>query len=477
MTIESLDFTQIRMDGGTQSRADIDEATVREYQEAMAAGAEFPPPIVFHDGSTYWLADGFHRVFAWRRVSLAGRVQCDIRQGTQRDAVLYSVGANTRHGLRRNPADKRRAVLRLLHDPEWGQWSSRAIADKCGVSHTFVDDLRKKAADGNGATGNVASSERVYERAGKRQTMETGNIGGNGREPIYAPISRLESIVRAWLPFRTGGTDRATWLRVLAGLRAGRGDDWHTALLPYVVTRAPQFRADDLAQACRNLYQQIGGEMVAEAVPAVSPQRAELPPLPTAPAAIEVPAATYAALAATYSADRMAYVKKGGLPKIRGCVMVHGRLFVCVGKVTLADGREWADCAEMAEGVVELPRREHSHQGEIVEYRGATYTLIGDKYRFVAAAEAAAAEVAATPPTTVPATTPSYGGIGAFWGDQIPADQVGSALQWLLGEVEWLATNVEDWWVRVPLTSAGVAVQRALEKWNANNSVVEVVQE
>lgn len=294
MTIESLDFTQIRMDGGTQSRADIDEATVREYQEAMAAGAEFPPPIVFHDGSTYWLADGFHRVFAWRRVSLAGRVQCDIRQGTQRDAVLYSVGANTRHGLRRNPADKRRAVLRLLHDPEWGQWSSRAIADKCGVSHTFVDDLRKKAADaGNGEpTGNVASSERVYERNGKRQTMETGNIGGNGREPNYAPISRLESIVRGWLPFRTGGTDRATWLRVLAGLRAGRGDDWHTALLPYVATRAPEFRGDDLAQACHNLYQQIGGEVVAEAVPAALPQRAELPPLPTAPAAIEVPAAT-----------------------------------------------------------------------------------------------------------------------------------------------------------------------------------------
>jgi hypothetical protein len=42
--------------------------------------------------------------------------------------VLYTVGANATHGLRRSNADKRRAVSMLLDDPEWAQWSNLAIA-------------------------------------------------------------------------------------------------------------------------------------------------------------------------------------------------------------------------------------------------------------------------------------------------------------------------------------------------------------
>jgi hypothetical protein len=31
----------------------------------------------------------------------------------------------------------------LLNDEEWGKWSSRLIAEKCGVSDVFVSELRK----------------------------------------------------------------------------------------------------------------------------------------------------------------------------------------------------------------------------------------------------------------------------------------------------------------------------------------------
>lgn len=86
-------------------------------------------------------ADGFHRV---RGYVLAGRseIPADIRQGSKRDAVLFSVGANATHGLRRSNADKRRAVEVLLKDEEWGRWPVRKIADVCGVSHNFVADVR-----------------------------------------------------------------------------------------------------------------------------------------------------------------------------------------------------------------------------------------------------------------------------------------------------------------------------------------------
>src|SRR5262249_1473954 len=74
----------------------------------------------------------------------AGRtkIECEVHPGTKRDAMLYAVGANQTHGQPRSRDDKRKGVARLLLDKEWGAWSDRAIADRCGVSHTFVASVR-----------------------------------------------------------------------------------------------------------------------------------------------------------------------------------------------------------------------------------------------------------------------------------------------------------------------------------------------
>ena len=90
-------------------------------------GADFRAHSVFYDGQAYWLADGFHRVRAAQEAGLAG-INADVRQGTRRDAVLFSAGANAVHGLRRSNADKRRAVETLLNDEEWRAWSDNEIA-------------------------------------------------------------------------------------------------------------------------------------------------------------------------------------------------------------------------------------------------------------------------------------------------------------------------------------------------------------
>ena len=118
-----LDIFQIRRDGGTQPRTAIHSPTMEEYAEQMKAGIEFPPVIVFYDGTDYWLADGFHRVEAACSIGLK-KIAARIKQGSRRDAILYSVGANATHGLRRSNTDKRRAVLRLLEDEQWSQWSN-----------------------------------------------------------------------------------------------------------------------------------------------------------------------------------------------------------------------------------------------------------------------------------------------------------------------------------------------------------------
>jgi|GEM_PF-2957954 len=67
---------------------------------------------------------------------------CDVRQGGLRDAILHSAGANAAHGLRRTNADKRRAVLMLLEDEEWGTWNDSEIGRRCAVDHKTVARLR-----------------------------------------------------------------------------------------------------------------------------------------------------------------------------------------------------------------------------------------------------------------------------------------------------------------------------------------------
>lgn len=140
--MKKLNLNAIRIDGGTQARVQIDNDAVGDYAEAVKAGIGFPPIVVFHDGADHWLADGFHRYHAHKQAGKAGIV-ADIRSGTVRDAILFSLGANCTHGLRRTNADKRKAVTAMLGDSEWCAWSDRKIADLCGVSQPFVSGLRK----------------------------------------------------------------------------------------------------------------------------------------------------------------------------------------------------------------------------------------------------------------------------------------------------------------------------------------------
>lgn len=110
----------------------------------MEDGQELEPVIVLYDGECYWLADGYHRWHAHRNREEQG-IACVIYTGTRRDAVLYSVGANCDHkpALPRSREDKRRAVMTLLQDPEWRNWSDREIALQCKVDHKTVGKIRR----------------------------------------------------------------------------------------------------------------------------------------------------------------------------------------------------------------------------------------------------------------------------------------------------------------------------------------------
>jgi ParB-like chromosome segregation protein Spo0J len=141
--VETIEIKKIRTDAGTQSRVEISEELVQEYFETIEDEGDLPPVVVFFDGISYYLADGFHRVMAYQRATRE-YVEAQVKGGTLRDAIKYSLSANAEHGLRRTHEDKRKAVLIALDDLEWSELPAREIARMCKVSHTFVNKIIKE---------------------------------------------------------------------------------------------------------------------------------------------------------------------------------------------------------------------------------------------------------------------------------------------------------------------------------------------
>lgn len=197
MIARILETKVIRIDGGTQPREQIDQDYVAELAEAIEGGEDVPPVDVFCDGAAFWLADGFHRYFAHQKAKK--KITCNVHEGLQRDAVLFSVGANKSHGKRRTNADKRRAVLTLLNDKEWSEWSDKAIADRVGVAQSFTTNVRasliSKVSDNPPSPPAPSPTPpprpRTYiNKHGKQSTMNTANIGRSSKP---RPTARTEA--------------------------------------------------------------------------------------------------------------------------------------------------------------------------------------------------------------------------------------------------------------------------------------------
>lgn len=156
-----LKLSEIRLDGGTQARVMMDKNTIEEYTEALLNGAVFPPITVFDDGVYKWVGDGFYRFNAHKNAKIAF-IEADVIKGTVRDAIDFSLRANSKHGKPRTIEDKRKAVTTVLNDPEWCELSDREIASKCEVSHPFVAKVRKE----------LDTPRKVTEKAKPKKTEE-----------------------------------------------------------------------------------------------------------------------------------------------------------------------------------------------------------------------------------------------------------------------------------------------------------------
>lgn len=140
---QELSLRALRIDHDLQSRVSTNIEVVREYSEALLSGAIFPPVTAFDDGRTYWLADGFHRCEAYRRVG-RGSISAEVRMGTRREAIIFSAGANVKMGMRPTKEDIRKAIRMLLKDDEWRNLDDALIAQHCGTSPSTVRRYRNE---------------------------------------------------------------------------------------------------------------------------------------------------------------------------------------------------------------------------------------------------------------------------------------------------------------------------------------------
>lgn len=167
---ETMMVADITADHRSQPRFMLDQGLIDEYAEAMQSGSKFPPVTVYHDGETYWLADGFHRLAAARTAGKE-QIRAEVRLGGLDEAVLYSVQANSEHGLRRSNQDKNRAVETMLTNDDWAAWSNIQIANTARVSDVFVGKVRKRLEAAQKIT---PQDERTTASGAK---MKTGKIG------------------------------------------------------------------------------------------------------------------------------------------------------------------------------------------------------------------------------------------------------------------------------------------------------------
>jgi len=151
----------------TQVRKKLDKTTIDEYTEALKNGAQMPALVVFAetDSDRYILADGFHRHHAYVNAEIP-KCKVEVHEGGLHEALLWALGCNDEHGLRRTNADKRNSVEVALKDPEISTLKVIEIADICRVNERTVRNIR----------------DNLDLNLGKRKKGK-GNKPGKGEDP------------------------------------------------------------------------------------------------------------------------------------------------------------------------------------------------------------------------------------------------------------------------------------------------------
>lgn len=135
----TLRLEEITVDLSIQCRVKMNQDAIDNYKESLERGEVLPDVVVFSDGETNWLSEGFHRFEAYKS---AGKtiIGVELHEGGYDAAWEHALGANYANGLPRTNKDKEKAVKRAIE--KWPTLSNVMIAEKCRVSEFMVRNHR-----------------------------------------------------------------------------------------------------------------------------------------------------------------------------------------------------------------------------------------------------------------------------------------------------------------------------------------------
>jgi hypothetical protein len=113
------------------------------HVELLATIDDRLPPILVHRG-TMRVIDGMHRL---RAAKLRGdeKIEASFFDGSEQEAFVLAVTANTTHGLPLSLADRTQATERIIASQP--TWSDRAIAVAVGLGARTVGNIRRRVQD------------------------------------------------------------------------------------------------------------------------------------------------------------------------------------------------------------------------------------------------------------------------------------------------------------------------------------------
>lgn len=180
-------------------------------------GPVLAPPCILYD-QRLWLADGFHRWHA-HKVLGAEAISAEVRDGSRRDALLFSLAANSAHGLQRGATDYRRAYDIACRNGLVDPTDSDGVARLLHCSGRWASDLTERA---RAAAKAARDAEIIRLKDEGRTHREVAREVGVAPQTVTDVQQRRSS--------ETGQSDPPAWRQKLEELSSEPAQNWSAAL-------------------------------------------------------------------------------------------------------------------------------------------------------------------------------------------------------------------------------------------------------
>ncbi|SDX70340.1 ParB-like nuclease domain-containing protein [Allochromatium warmingii] len=251
-----LPINGLTIDPEIQQRTRVDEALIAEYAENIGDWIHAAPIVVFSDGYSRFVADGFQRTEAARRAGLY-EIPAIQFNGTRQDALRYALSANATHGRRRSREDLERAYATAVREGFCQAADTECVASLLKCSARWASELTKLARE----------AAKIARDAEIQRLAEDGKSQREIAEQVGVSVGSVNATVQKW---NTSKTERIDPVAPPLANDYAQGD---TAPEPIIVE---EIEGDDLA-AIRDETDKLHAETAAPApaTPAPKPPTAK----------------------------------------------------------------------------------------------------------------------------------------------------------------------------------------------------------